>query len=105
LDAIFTKRLLENVTFIYVTSEFTFIFVIIMFQGIVLLACSGSEFVFLKLMNLLDSRTGLYLHRTTKQRKTHISMSRVESESTIPMFKRPKTVRASDRSAIGTGIH
>jgi hypothetical protein len=52
------------------------IIIVVVFQGIGLLACSGSEFYFLKLMNLfrqmlgllgwgIGSSQGLYLHRTT----------------------------------------
>jgi hypothetical protein len=62
--------------------------IIIIFQGLGLLACSGSEFIFLKLMNLfgqlagllgrgISPTQGLYLHRTTQHRKTrtHIHAS------------------------------
>jgi len=44
-------------------------------------------------------------HRTTQHTKspTHTSMPRVRFKPTIPVFDWPKTVRASDRSAIGTG--
>jgi hypothetical protein len=54
---------------------------ILIFQGLGLLAYSGSEFIFLKLMNLfgqlvgllgrgISPTQGLYLHRITKHRKT-----------------------------------
>jgi hypothetical protein len=49
---------------------------------------------------------GLYLHtgqhNTEKRRRT--SMPRMGFEPKIPVLERPKTVRASERSAIGTGI-
>jgi len=40
-------------------------------------------------------------HNTEKRR--HISMSRAGFEPAIPVFERPKTVRAFERAAIGTG--
>jgi hypothetical protein len=65
---------------------------------------------FLKLMNLfgqlvgllgrgIGPTQGLYLHSTTQYRKaqTHIHAS-IGNRTTIPVFERPKTVRASDRS-------
>jgi hypothetical protein len=47
---------------------------------------------------------GLYLHRTTRHRKKcgHTSMPRAGCEPAIPIFERPKTVRALDRAVIGT---
>jgi hypothetical protein len=41
-------------------------------------------------------------HNTEKHR--HTSMLRAGFEPPIPMFERPKTVRALDRAAIGTGL-
>jgi len=46
-----------------------------------------------------DQHTGQ--HNTEKRGYT--SMLRVEFELTIPVFERLKTIRASDRLAIGTG--
>jgi hypothetical protein len=48
---------------------------------------------------------GPYLHRTTQHRtekRGHTSMPRVGIEATIPVFKQPKAIHASDRSVIGT---
>jgi hypothetical protein len=88
--------------------------VIIIFQGLDFLACSGSEFIFWNLWiywtvgripctwDRPDARP-LPTHRATQHRKKgHTSVPRVGFEPMIPVFKRPKTVRASDRSAIGT---
>jgi hypothetical protein len=49
---------------------------------------------------------GLYLHigQHNTEKRGHTTMPRVEFEPTIPEFERPKTVRASDRSSIGTGF-
>jgi hypothetical protein len=48
---------------------------------------------------------GLYLHTGQHNTEKHgnTSMPRVGFETTIPVFERPKTVRALDREAIGTG--
>jgi len=74
------------------------------------LACSGSELIVLKLMNRFRHLVGLFgleISPTQGQHNTekhgHASMTRVVFESTIPAFERPKTVRALDRTAIGTG--
>jgi hypothetical protein len=40
-------------------------------------------------------------HNTEKHR--HTSMPRAGFEPAIPMFERPKTVRALDRAAVDTG--
>jgi hypothetical protein len=56
--------------------------VVVVFQGLGLLACSGSEFIYLKLMNLfgqlvgllgrgISPTQGLYLH-TEKHGNTHL---------------------------------
>jgi hypothetical protein len=49
---------------------------------------------------------GLYPHtgQHNTQKHGNKSMSRVKFEPTIPVFERPKTVRASDRAAIGAGV-
>jgi hypothetical protein len=80
------------------------------------LASSGSEFIFWNLwIYWTVGRTPwtgdqpvarpLPIYRTTQHRKTrtHIYMPQVGFEPVIPVFERPKTVRALDRSAIGTG--
>jgi len=66
-------------------------------------------------MNLFGQSVGLlgqgigpmqdiYLQRTKQtEKRGHTSMPRVGLEPTILVFKRPKTVRASDRAAIGNG--
>jgi hypothetical protein len=58
------------------------------------------------LVRWIGPTQGLYLH--TGQHKTekrgHTSMRRVGFELMIPVFERSKTVRALDRSAIGTGV-
>jgi hypothetical protein len=46
---------------------------------------------------------GLYLHRTTQHR--HTSMLRAGFEPAILTFERPKTVLASDRSAIEISLN
>jgi len=49
---------------------------------------------------------GLHLHtgqHNNTEKRGHTSTLRVRFEPTIPVFERPKTVRASDRSVIGTG--
>jgi hypothetical protein len=47
---------------------------------------------------------GLYLHRTTHtERREQTSMPRAGFELAIPMFERPTTVLALERSAIETG--
>jgi hypothetical protein len=48
---------------------------------------------------------GLYLHtgQHNTEKRRHTSIPPVGFEPTIPVFERPKTVCASDRSAIGTG--
>jgi hypothetical protein len=96
--------------------------IIIVFQGLGLLVCSGLRIYFLKLMNLFrtvgrtpwmgdrpDARplpTHTHTHRGKNNREKcgHTSMPRVGFEPTIPVFERPKTVRASDCSAIGTSL-
>jgi hypothetical protein len=40
---------------------------------------------------------------TTQKKRGHTSMPRAVFEPAIPMFERPKTVRALDRAGIGTG--
>jgi hypothetical protein len=47
---------------------------------------------------------GLYLHKShNTEKRRHTSMPRAGFEPVIPVFERPKTVRALDRAAIGTG--
>jgi hypothetical protein len=48
---------------------------------------------------------GLHIHtgQHNTEKRGHTSMPRLEFELTIPVFELPKTVRASDRSAIGIG--
>jgi hypothetical protein len=71
---------------------------------------------FLELMNLcghlvgllgrgISPTQGLYLHteQHNTEKRGHTSMPRVGFESMIPVFEQPKTVRASDRLATGTG--
>jgi hypothetical protein len=50
-----------------------------------------------------DSRPLPTQDNTMQKKRGHTSMPRTIFEPAIPMFERPKTVRASDRSAIGTG--
>jgi hypothetical protein len=84
-------------------------------QGLDFLACSGSEFIFWNLWiywtvgrtpwtgDRPDARP-LPTHRTTQGRKTRAHIHASSGIRTqIPVFERPKTVRASDLSAIGTG--
>jgi len=49
---------------------------------------------------------GLYLHtgQHETEKRGHTSMPRVGFEPTIPVLERSKTVRVSDRAAIGTGV-
>jgi hypothetical protein len=49
---------------------------------------------------------GLYLHtgQHNTEKRGHTSMPRVGFEPTIPVLERPKTVRAIDGMAIGTGV-
>jgi hypothetical protein len=54
----------------------------------------------LKLMNLLDN---LHTGQHNTEKRGHTSMFRMGFEPTIPVFERPKTVHASDRSTTGTG--
>jgi hypothetical protein len=76
-----------------------------------------SELIFLKLMNLsgqlvgllgrgIGPTQGLYPHtgQHNTEKRGHTSMPRVGFEPTIPVFERQKTVRASDRSSIGTSF-
>jgi hypothetical protein len=53
----------------------------------------------------MGDRPDAYLHRTAQYKKTqiHTSMPRAEFEPMIPVFERPKTVDALDRTDIGTG--
>jgi hypothetical protein len=46
---------------------------------------------------------GLYLHtgQHNKEKRGHTSMPRMGFEPTIPVFERPKAVRASDRWPLG----
>jgi hypothetical protein len=73
---------------------------------------------FLKLMNLLHSwydslegggsarrKASTYTGQHNTGKRVHTSMPRVGFEHTTPVFERPKTVRASDRVATGTGCH
>jgi hypothetical protein len=58
-------------------------------------------------MNLLDRRSArrkasTYTQDNATQKNVDTSMPLVGFEPTIPVFVRPKTVRASERSAIGT---
>jgi hypothetical protein len=48
---------------------------------------------------------GLYLHtgQHNTEKRGHTSMPRAGFDPTIPVFERPKTVRALDRAANGTG--
>jgi hypothetical protein len=48
---------------------------------------------------------GLYLHtgQHNTEKRGHIHMPRTVVEPTKPVFERPKAVRASESSAIGTG--
>jgi hypothetical protein len=41
---------------------------------------------------------------TTQKKREHTSMPQAGFKPAIPMFERPKTVRALDRAAIGTGL-
>jgi hypothetical protein len=95
---------------------FLIFIIIIVFQGLSLLACSGFRTYFSEsyksigqLVGLLGREIGptqgLYLHASqhNTEKRGDTSMLRVGFEPTIPVFERPKTVRASDRSAIGTG--
>jgi hypothetical protein len=50
-----------------------------------------------------DSRPLPTQDNTTQKKRGHTSMSRAGFEPAIPMFEQPKTVRALDRAAIGTG--
>jgi hypothetical protein len=48
-------------------------------------------------------KASTYTGQHNKEKRGHTSMPRAGFEPTIPMFERPKTVRASDHAAIGTG--
>jgi len=48
-------------------------------------------------------KASTYTGQHNTEKRGHTSMARVEFEPTIPVFERPKTVRTSDRSAIGIG--
>jgi hypothetical protein len=84
-------------------------------QGRPYTACSDSEFLLLKFMNLfghlvgilgwgISPTQGLYLYtgQYNTEKPGHTSMPRVGFEPTIPVFERSKTIRALDSAAIGT---
>jgi hypothetical protein len=75
-----------------------------------LMACSDSDLNFSEFMNLWifgrapwrgdqPHARPLPTRRTTQHRKTR---THIHASSGIPVFERPKTVRASNRAAIGT---
>jgi len=49
-------------------------------------------------------KASTYTRQHNTEERGHTYMPRVGFESMIPVFERSKTVRASDRSATGTGI-
>jgi hypothetical protein len=91
------------------------IILIATFQGLGLVACSKSEFLFSEtydsigqLVVILGQGTvptqGLYLHTEhNREKHKHTSMPQVGFETMIPVFEWPKTVHASDCLATGTG--
>jgi hypothetical protein len=83
-------------------------FIIVVFQGLGLLASSGSEFswnlwIYWTVGRDRPDARPLPTHRTTQHRKTrtHI-LPLVGFEPTIPVFERPNTVHTSDHSTTGT---
>jgi hypothetical protein len=74
------------------------IIIIIVYLGLSLLACAGSEFTFQKLMNLFEQLVGVlgrgisltqaYLHT---EKRGHTSVPRVGFERKIPVFEQPQT--------------
>jgi hypothetical protein len=92
------------------------IIIIINFQVLGLLACSGFRTYFSETYESIwtvgrttwtgdrpDARPLPTQDNTTQKNAGHTSMPRVGFEPKIPVFERPKTVRALDCSATGTG--
>jgi hypothetical protein len=93
-----------------------FVVVVVVFQGLGLLSCSGSEFIFWNLWiywtvgrtpwtgDRPDKRPLPTQDSNPPEKHRHISMPRVGFEPTIPVFERQKTVCVLESLIIGICI-